>query len=101
MHPNDTDWPGSANDTQGIKEIGRGSDRVYATDSWNGISKPTFLLQSDSKSGVGATSHNKLARLYVRNSTTGRLAQWALSWGDDRFGWIQSKSAVSSALDLH
>lgn len=68
-----------------------GSDNDYGVASWNGFAKFSFLNQSDPNSGVGVTSLNELARLYVRNSTTGYLAQWALGWGTEVEGWWQSK----------
>ncbi|GIZ43099.1 hypothetical protein CKM354_000633900 [Cercospora kikuchii] len=87
---------GSATPDQGIRELGMGSDNDYAVASWNGFAKYSFLNQSDPNSGVGATSLNELARLYVRNSTTGYLAQWALGWGTEVEGWWQTGSSSST-----
>ncbi|KAM3419539.1 hypothetical protein BST61_g2880 [Cercospora zeina] len=82
---------GSASAGQGIQELGMGSDEAYAVGSWHGDAKNSFLEESGPNSGVGATSLNYLARLYVRNITTGHLAQWTLRWGEVVTTWLQSK----------
>ncbi|KAF2207669.1 hypothetical protein CERZMDRAFT_88334 [Cercospora zeae-maydis SCOH1-5] len=76
--------------------IGMGSDVAYAVSSWNGIAKPTFLEKSDPNSGVGATSLKYLARLYVRNITTGYLARWTLRWGTVIETWSPIACGISS-----